>query len=265
LEHLFLKSNFKRLIFKSHAGKKTIFDYGGVTNHKVLEKVDVVYPAIRKVNDGLIRYSESKVNITFVGNFLAKGGSHVVDVFREIRKIHKNIQLRLCSDESLNSTQNKLTRHYREIIRSDPSITIGLVDREQMMNEVLPNTDIFISPTYRESYGFAVQEALAYGIPVITSNHGALPELVQHDHNGYLIDTESFDFIRNLKSYSIDVIPDAFNQHMNIEIYRYLKLLIESPSLRRRLGENGLMLARTKFSFERRNEVMSKVYEECIR
>jgi glycosyltransferase involved in cell wall biosynthesis len=38
--------------------------------------------------------------------------------------------------------------------------------------------DLFVLPTLRESYGMAVAESLAYGLPVISTRTGAIPELV---------------------------------------------------------------------------------------
>ncbi|MFT4803964.1 MAG: glycosyltransferase involved in cell wall biosynthesis [Psychroserpens sp.] len=44
-----------------------------------------------------------------------------------------------------------------------------------MLEQVLPETDVFVSPTYEEAFGFALLEASAYGIPVISTNHYAIP------------------------------------------------------------------------------------------
>jgi glycosyltransferase involved in cell wall biosynthesis len=62
----------------------------------------------------------------------------------------------------------------------------GLVDRIALVGE-LPHAalselyraaDLFVLPTLRESYGMAVAESLAHGLPVISSRTGAIPELV---------------------------------------------------------------------------------------
>ena len=38
--------------------------------------------------------------------------------------------------------------------------------------------DVFVLPTFYEGYGMAVAEAVAHGLPVVCSQTGALPELV---------------------------------------------------------------------------------------
>jgi glycosyltransferase involved in cell wall biosynthesis len=40
------------------------------------------------------------------------------------------------------------------------------------------SADLFVLPTLRESYGMAVAESLAHGLPVISSRTGAIPDLV---------------------------------------------------------------------------------------
>ena len=62
----------------------------------------------------------------------------------------------------------------------------GLVERVALLGE-LPHAalserylaaDLFVLPTLRESYGMAVAESLAHGLPVIGTRTGAIPELV---------------------------------------------------------------------------------------
>ena len=47
--------------------------------------------------------------------------------------------------------------------------------------------DITVVPSLREGFGLAALESLAHGKPVIATQVGGLPELVQHDQNGILI------------------------------------------------------------------------------
>jgi glycosyltransferase involved in cell wall biosynthesis len=65
----------------------------------------------------------------------------------------------------------------------------GLTDRVTLSGELeasvlgryYANADVFVSASRHEGYGMAVAEALAYGVPVISTAVGAIPELVGRD------------------------------------------------------------------------------------
>jgi L-malate glycosyltransferase len=60
------------------------------------------------------------------------------------------------------------------------------VGRQEQIEEVLAVSDLFILPSDYESFGLAALEAMAAGVPVISSNAGGLPEINQEGITGYL-------------------------------------------------------------------------------
>lgn len=56
------------------------------------------------------------------------------------------------------------------------------------VNKILSFTDLFLLPSEKESFGLAALEAMASGVPVVSSNTGGLPEVNQHGVSGYLND-----------------------------------------------------------------------------
>ena len=52
--------------------------------------------------------------------------------------------------------------------------------------EPLLISDLFLLPSETESFGLAALEALAAGVPVIASDAGGIPEVVEHGKSGYL-------------------------------------------------------------------------------
>ncbi|MDX1685045.1 MAG: glycosyltransferase family 4 protein [Saprospiraceae bacterium] len=53
--------------------------------------------------------------------------------------------------------------------------------------EVLKSCDCLVLPSYREGLSRAVLEAMAMGLPVITTNVPGCRELIEHNKNGYLV------------------------------------------------------------------------------
>jgi glycosyltransferase involved in cell wall biosynthesis len=266
VKSLLKKDNFKKLIFKSRAGYETLFSYGNIKQDCIIEKATYVYPAIRKVSEEKIIFSKNGLNLLFSGDFLRKGGVHVVDAFVRIQKEFPDldIKLRMCSLENFRTNNKVLESKYKKLISENKKIMFGYVTREEMLNKVLVETDIFLSPTYRESFGYALIEAMAYGIPVISTKHFAIPEIIEDKKNGYLIDFNHFDFIKNYKGYLVDAIPTDFHEFMTEEVYQKLKLLIEDFNLRKMMGLEGIKTTDTKFSFNIRNRKMKIIYEEAL-
>lgn len=54
------------------------------------------------------------------------------------------------------------------------------------IDKILCFSDLFLLPSEKESFGLAALEAMASGVPVISSNTGGLPEVNVHGKSGYL-------------------------------------------------------------------------------
>ena len=51
---------------------------------------------------------------------------------------------------------------------------------------MLEIADVFLLPSETESFGLAALEAMAVGVPVISSNTGGIPEVNIHGYSGFL-------------------------------------------------------------------------------
>ena len=54
------------------------------------------------------------------------------------------------------------------------------------INEILCFSDLFLLPSQTESFGLAALEAMAVGVPVISTNAGGLPEVNRDGYSGYM-------------------------------------------------------------------------------
>lgn len=67
---------------------------------------------------------------------------------------------------------------------------------------LLKNSDIFILPSYKEGLPNALLEAMASKTAIIASKAGAIPDIIEHNENGYLIDAGNTDLLAHyLKKY----------------------------------------------------------------
>ena len=73
------------------------------------------------------------------------------------------------------------------------------------VNKILCFTDLFLLPSEKESFGLAALEAMACGVPVISSNAGGLAEVNVHGLSGYLSDIGDVD---DMAANAISILKD---------------------------------------------------------
>ena len=81
---------------------------------------------------------------------------------------------------------------YKTLFAKEGSPYKGLLKKEEVL-ATLSNYDVLILPTYfsGEGYPGAIIEAYALGLPVIASQWKAIPEIVQHQETGFLVEPKS--------------------------------------------------------------------------
>ncbi|MGO3183139.1 MAG: N-acetyl-alpha-D-glucosaminyl L-malate synthase BshA [Aequorivita sp.] len=82
------------------------------------------------------------------------------------------------------------------------------------VDKILCFTDLFILPSEKESFGLAALEAMACGVPVISSNTGGLPEVNIEGVSGFLSDVGNVDEMAEnaLKIISTDEVLNKFKK-----------------------------------------------------
>lgn len=65
---------------------------------------------------------------------------------------------------------------------------IRFLGKQEQISEILSIADLFLLPSQTESFGLSALEAMACGVPVISTNAGGLPEINVHGKTGFLSD-----------------------------------------------------------------------------
>jgi L-malate glycosyltransferase len=65
---------------------------------------------------------------------------------------------------------------------------VHFLGKQNSVHEKLATADLFLMPSQLESFGLAALEAMACEVPVIATNVGGVPEVVEHGVDGYLVE-----------------------------------------------------------------------------
>ncbi|SEP54959.1 glycosyltransferase family 4 protein [Flavobacterium urocaniciphilum] len=107
-----------------------------------------------------------------------------IDVLEKLKHKYSNATLTMIGpdkDGSLNSI-----KEYAKHLNLKVDFTGKLSKKE--WTTLAQNFDVFINTTHFDNMPVSVLEAMALGLPVVSTNVGGLPYLIEHDKTGFLVD-----------------------------------------------------------------------------
>lgn len=107
---------------------------------------------------------------------------------------------------------------------------------------ILSASDVFIIPSGNESFGLAALEAMACGVPVLSSDIGGLPEVNVDGKTGYIV-----------KTGDVSALADR------------LYTMLTQEDLRKQMGKDALAHAVNNFTKEQLVPKYEEVYEQAMR
>jgi glycosyltransferase involved in cell wall biosynthesis len=117
-------------------------------------------------------------------------------------------------------------------------IFTGEIDRPF---DILKGFDIATCVSNHEGIPNSLLEAMACGKPVIGTNVGQIPELIDHETNGFLIEPNDDD-----------------------ALVEALERLIATPSLRQKFGEAGLAKVKELFDIKKQSRCYAELYKRLL-
>ncbi|MFZ5918253.1 MAG: glycosyltransferase family 4 protein [Chloroflexota bacterium] len=154
--------------------------------------------------------ADGPVKIIFVGgNLPRKGGDLLIEVFR--RRFQDRAELHLVTRSAIEPAPGLFV--YDDIVPNDPRLV-----------RLYHQADVFCLPTWGDCLPMVLSEAMAAGLPVISTRVAGIPELVAHGESGFLI-----------------APGDA------AELAGALEILVENPALRVQMGQRGRRIVQEGF------------------
>ena len=125
----------------------------------------------------------------------------VPDTIRIFEKVQKEIpsKLILVGDGPDRSECERLTRQL------ELGDSVKFLGKQEALVEILSSSDLFLIPSQSESFGLAALEAMACGLPVVSSSVGGLPELVKHNETGFIAEIGDID---RMAKYALELLSN---------------------------------------------------------
>ena len=117
----------------------------------------------------------------------------------------------------------------------------GYVNNSKTMAKLYSAADIYFFPTLADNCPLTAIESLACGLPVVTFETGGVPEIVENNKSGFVVE------YKNGK-----------------KLLEALEKLLDDGELREKMAENAVVASK-KFSSERMAIEYMKLYEELLK
>jgi L-malate glycosyltransferase len=164
-----------------------------------------------------------------------KGQRHLIEALAAVRKSHPEARLLLAGDGAYRGELEALARRLGQ---SEAVLFPGFVNDVATVYDAL---DAFAFPSEFEGLGTALQAAMAAGLPSISTNRGALAEVVDHERTALVVEPDGKAFAAAMSR------------------------LLTGAGLRKNLSETGRQEVLERFSAARMVENTIHVYEDVLR
>lgn len=200
----------------------------------VLPNGVAIPPVTGKSPDGCMRF-------IFLGNLTRRKGAYdLVAATARAKQQGFGGTVHLAGGEVSPGDREAIERYIAENGCEAQVRLLGVITGEAKEN-ALASSDCLILPSYAEGLPMAVLEGMAYGLPVIATRIGAIPEAVTDGQEGFLIEPGDVE---------------ALADHM--------LRLARDPELRRRMGQAARRRAETEFSLDVIVDRLMRIYGEIL-
>lgn len=191
------------------------------------------------------KVSSGKKKIATVGRFVEKKGiEYSIRAVAEIARTNREIEYSLIGDGPLRPDFERLVQ---ELGIVDVVHFLGAKNQEEII-DLLENSDIFVAPSVTAANGDqdapvnVLKEAMALGLPVVSTLHGGIPELVEDGVSGYLVEE------RDSKA-----------------LAEKLNFLVEHPELWEKMGQAGRAMVETNYSLDKLIALLEQAYRRALK
>jgi len=172
-----------------------------------------------------------------------KGFEYLIRAMPQVLKEHKHVRLKIVGSGPLEAKLKELI--YELSLGDEVEIVKNVSDGELLM--IYNSADLFVLPSIvdsqgnTEGLGVVLLEAMACGLPVIGSDVGGIPDIINEGISGLLVQEKKIS-----------------------DISKTVLLLMEDDELRKKLVDSSLDMVKNKFSWKHVSKDYVDVYNEVL-
>ena len=188
--------------------------------------------------------ADGRVRIATTGRLVEKKGiEYGIRAIAQLAQTHPNIEFNIIGDGPLKTNLEKLIQE----LKLDGLVKLLGWKNQPEIVEILDNAHIFIAPSVTAADGNqdapvnTLKEAMAMGLPVISTYHGGIPELVEDGVSGFLVPERDAEAIAEKLTY-----------------------LIEHPEIWGQFGREGRAKVEDKYDISKLNDELFELYQALV-
>tara|TARA_Y100001954_G_scaffold118208_1_gene127628 strand:- start:217 stop:873 length:657 start_codon:yes stop_codon:yes gene_type:complete len=168
----------------------------------------------------------------------AKGYDLLIESLSVLKKNHPNFQMKIAGDGPYRSKLENMIDHYS---LRDNVFILG----ELHYNDIpkfYDSINLYTQPSISEALSITLQEAMASSLPILASNAGGIPEVIDHNETGILFEKGSKkELIIGLK-----------------------KIIAMDNDQREEMGEKARERSIKKFDIKKTAKTLNNIYNEAL-
>lgn len=184
-----------------------------------------------------LEHKDKKMNIvTYIGRVEKTKGVH--DLIHSIEQMNENVKCIIIGE-------GEYSNELKTYLKSNPILNhkvwmLGSLTSENV-NKWISLSNVVVLPSYYETQGIVLLEANAYGKPVIASNIEGIKEVVENGVNGLLYEKGNVN-----------------------ELTNKIKTILNNKFLSNTLGQNGLEIVRSSYSWDNIVNQTEQIYKSIL-
>jgi len=222
----------------SNRWKKRLIELGCDAKRIVVHRMGV---DCRKFSFEPRQFSKnSKVRLVSVARFVEKKGlEYGIRAVAKLAKINKNIEYTIVGDGPLNDYLQDLVE---ELGVTDTIHMLGPKPQHQVI-QILDRAHILLAPSVTDKNGdqegipVILMEAMAMGLPIVSTQHSGIPELIQDSVTGFLVPERDVE-----------------------ALFDKLKYLVKHPEIWPEMGHHGRKYVQEHYDINKLNDRLVEIY-----